>query len=49
MAEGTYESECQRAELLGIEPPKFEDWQEAERVRLEQLKSAEAEVSLKLI
>lgn len=35
MAEGTYEYECQRAELLGIEPPNQVDWEEAERVRKE--------------
>lgn len=35
MAEGTYEYECKRAELLGIAPPNRVDWEEAERVRKE--------------
>lgn len=35
MAEGTYEYECERAELLGIDPPNRADWEEAERVRKE--------------
>lgn len=35
MAEGTYEYECERAELLGINPPNRADWEEAERVRRE--------------
>lgn len=35
MAEGTYEYECNRAELLGIEAPNQVDWEEAERVRKE--------------
>lgn len=35
MADGTYESECERAELLGVAPPNREDWEEAERVRKE--------------
>lgn len=35
MAEGTYEYECQRAELLGINPPNRADWEEADRVRKE--------------
>lgn len=35
MAEGTYEYECNRAELLGINPPSQADWEEAERVRKE--------------
>lgn len=33
MAEGTYEAELNRAELLGIEPPNKVDWEEADRVR----------------
>lgn len=35
MAEGTYEYECERAELLGIDPPIRANWEEAERVRKE--------------
>lgn len=35
MAEGTYEYECERAELLGVNPPNRTDWEEAERVRKE--------------
>lgn len=35
MAEGTYEYECNRAELLGVAPPSRVDWEEAERVRRE--------------
>lgn len=34
MSEGTYEYECNRAELLGINPPSRDKWEEeAERVR----------------
>lgn len=33
--EGTYEYELERAELLGIEPPSKEQWEETERVRKE--------------
>lgn len=35
MAEGTYEFECNRAELLGLNPPDRTEWEEAERVRKE--------------
>lgn len=35
MAEGTYEYECERAELLGVNPPNQTEWEEAERVRKE--------------
>lgn len=35
MAEGTYEYECERAELLGVAPPNRADWEESERVRKE--------------
>lgn len=35
MAEGTYEYECERAELLGVEPPNRTDWEESERARKE--------------
>ena len=33
--EGTYEYELERAELLGIEPPSKEQWEENEKVRRE--------------
>lgn len=33
MAEGTYENECERAELLGVEPPNRVDWEESNRAR----------------
>lgn len=33
MAEGTYENECERAELLGVEPPNRVDWEESDRAR----------------
>lgn len=45
MAEGTYEYECNRAELLGVAPPKFEDWQEQDKVRREQEQIERAAVS----
>ncbi|XP_055326514.1 uncharacterized protein LOC129580273 [Sitodiplosis mosellana] len=41
MAEGTYEYECNRAELLGIDPPNRVDWEEAERVRRENKQAEE--------
>lgn len=44
MAERSYEYECQRAELLGIEPPNRVDWEEAERVRREQEQAEEMTV-----
>lgn len=33
MAEGTYEYECSRADLLGVNPPSRADWEAAEEVR----------------
>lgn len=33
MAEGTYEYECSRADLLGVNPPSRVDWEAAEEVR----------------
>lgn len=33
MAEGTYEYECSRADLLGVNPPSRGDWEAAEEVR----------------
>lgn len=35
MAQGTYEAECERAELLGVDPPNRDMWEESERVRKE--------------
>lgn len=46
MAEGSYENECSRAELLGIAPPNFEDWQEIDRVRRENEHAAEMTVRM---
>lgn len=46
MAEGTYEYECSRAELLGIAPPRYEEWQEQERIRLQQEQAQQMEVSV---
>ncbi|EFA08380.1 uncharacterized protein LOC660945 [Tribolium castaneum] len=50
MAEGTYEYECMRAELLGIEKPDYDEFLkrkqaevEAEEQEIENLKSAESE------
>lgn len=49
MAEGTYEYECMRAELLGIEKPNQEEFEKvrAERLKQEQdeLDAAEAQVT----
>lgn len=48
MAEGTYEYECMRAELLGIEKPNQEEFEKARAERLQQekaeLEAAEAKV-----
>lgn len=44
MAEGTYEYECSRAELLGNAPPNYEDWQAADKVKREQQQAEEATV-----
>lgn len=40
MAEGTYEYECMRAELLGIQKP---DQEEFEKVRAERLQQKQVE------
>lgn len=37
MAEGTYDFECSRAELLGTDPPSQVEWEAAEQVRRESL------------
>lgn len=46
MAERTYEYECNRAELLGVDPPSKSDWEEAEKVRVEQAQADELTVSI---
>ncbi|XP_053948966.1 uncharacterized protein LOC128857294 [Anastrepha ludens] len=48
MAEGTYEYECMRAELLGIEKPNEEEFEKvrAERLRREQEEQETAEAAL---
>lgn len=54
MAEGTYEYECMRAELLGVDPPNYEEFMkkkkeeeaqqvETEDVETENRKEAEAQ------
>ena len=43
MAEGTYEYECMRAELLGIEKPDKELFEEAKKRQLEAEQEAEQE------
>ncbi|XP_044260813.1 uncharacterized protein LOC123008852 [Tribolium madens] len=50
MAEGTYEYECMRAELLGLEKPDFDEFLkrkqaevQSEEQEIEDLKSAESE------
>lgn len=54
MAEGTYEYECMRAELLGVDPPNYEEFMrkkkeqeaqqvESEEIETENLKEAEAQ------
>lgn len=41
MAEGTYEFECNRAELLGIDPPDWATFEAARKARLEEEKQNE--------
>lgn len=52
MAEGTYEYECERAELLGIEKPDRKTWEKSQKERFEQMQEeqeiAEDAVSLNL-
>lgn len=48
MAEGTYEYECERAELLGVAPPNRTVWEEAERVRKENQLAEEMTVCINL-
>lgn len=42
MAEGTYEYECERAELLGIEKPDRETWDKSQKERFEQMQEDQA-------
>lgn len=53
MAEGTYEYECERAELLGIEKPDRRTWEKNQKERYDQMTEqqeiAEDAVSLNLI
>lgn len=50
MAEGTYEFECMRAELLGIDKPNEEEFEKARAERLEREQeerlAAEAQVMI---
>lgn len=48
MAEGTYEYECQRAELLGVEKPDYDEWLKAQK-EAEAAKVAEEEVEVENI
>lgn len=45
MAEGTYENECNRAELLGINPPDRVQWEELENARKEKQQAEEFSVN----
>lgn len=45
MAEGTYEYECNRAELLGIDPPNRADFEAALKVQQEEMEKEMANVS----
>lgn len=45
MAEGSYEYECNRAELLGIDPPNKVDFEAAYKVRQEELEKEASNVS----
>lgn len=46
MAEGSYEFECNRAELLGIDPPNKVDFDAAFKARQEQLQNELSNVSI---
>lgn len=45
MAEGSYEYECNRAELLGIKPPNRADFEAAFKVQQEEMEKDLADVS----
>lgn len=47
MAEGSYEYECNRAELLGIDPPNKADFEAALKARQEEIEKEVATVSYK--
>lgn len=47
--EGTYEYELERAELLGVEPPNREAWEEKEKLRKEaEVEQEQAEIATEL-
>ncbi len=46
MAEGSYEYECNRAELLGIDPPNRDDFEAAFKVRQEEIEKELSSVSI---
>lgn len=45
MAEGSYEYECNRAELLGIDPPNKADFEVAFKARQEEIEKDISNVS----
>lgn len=45
MAEGTYEYECQRAELLGVEKPDYDEWLKTQK-EAEAAKVVEEEIDV---
>lgn len=45
MAEGSYEYECNRAELLGIDPPNKADFEAALKARQEEFQNELSHVS----
>lgn len=45
MAEGSYEYECNRAELLGIDPPTRADFEAAYQLRQEEIEKELSNVS----
>lgn len=47
--EGTYEDECDRAELLGIDPPNKADFDAALKVRQEEIEKEISNVSWKTV
>ena len=49
MAEGTYEYECMRAELLGIEKPNQEEFEKARTERLQQEQAEREAAEAKVI
>lgn len=49
MAEGSYEYECNRAELLGIDPPNRADFEVAFKARQEEIEKEISNVSYTLI